>query len=130
MGYVNPFNRSGIERRFNSQLPGSRATTVPCGITCTPEGTFGAISLIDFGFQGDNRFVQPMERPPKNLSSTMPLCCPLSFASSIECWAVHAAGVGPGRRRIVLFECEIESKMPFPGLSGNLSRERWQLCGR
>jgi hypothetical protein len=46
----------GIQRCFNSQLPGSQATTVPCGI-----GYTSAVSgqyLLDFGFRVDDRFLQ------------------------------------------------------------------------
>ncbi len=55
MVYVDPFN-GGIQRCFNSQLPGSQATTVPCGMTYTylAAGEY----LIDFGFQVDDRFLQ------------------------------------------------------------------------
>jgi hypothetical protein len=54
MVYVDPF-KGGIQRCFNSQLPGSQATTVPCGITYTRNepGNY----TIDFGFQVDDRFL-------------------------------------------------------------------------
>ncbi len=54
MAYINP-NSSGIMRCFNSQLNGSAATTVPCGMTYTYVNT--AEYLVDFGFQVDDRFL-------------------------------------------------------------------------
>ncbi len=45
----------GIQRCFNSQLPPSQATSVPCGITYTA-GTNG-VSDVDFGFQINDRFI-------------------------------------------------------------------------
>ena len=39
---------------FNSTLPGSSATTPPCGFTLSREGT--AQIIIDFGFKVDDRF--------------------------------------------------------------------------
>ncbi len=55
MVYVDPF-KGGIQRCFNSQLPGSQATTVPCGISYTRYlvGQY----MVDFGFQVDDRFLQ------------------------------------------------------------------------
>ncbi|MGC2357062.1 MAG: DNRLRE domain-containing protein [Candidatus Acidiferrum sp.] len=55
MVYVDPF-KGGIQRCFNSQLPGSQATTVPCGISYTKYlvGQY----MVDFGFQVDDRFLQ------------------------------------------------------------------------
>ncbi len=62
MVYINPYssaNAGGIQRCFNSQLPGSQATTVPCGITFTYQSL--GHYLIDFGFQVDDRFLQTTE---------------------------------------------------------------------
>lgn len=56
MVYVNPFASGAIVRCFNSQLPGSQATTVPCGMTFTYVGP--GVYTIDFGFQVDDRFLQ------------------------------------------------------------------------
>jgi hypothetical protein len=55
MAYVDPY-KGGIQRCFNSQLAGSQATTVPCGMSYTyvAAGEY----IIDFGFQVDDRFVQ------------------------------------------------------------------------
>jgi hypothetical protein len=55
MVYVNPLT-SGIQRCFNSQLPGSQATTVPCGMTYTY--VIAGEYKIDLGFQVDDRFLQ------------------------------------------------------------------------
>jgi len=55
MVYINPV-AGGIQRCFNSQLPGSQATTAPCGITFTYE-TLGNY-IVDFGFEVDDRFPQ------------------------------------------------------------------------
>lgn len=55
MVYVDP-SQGGIQRCFNSQLPGSQATTVPCGMNYTYIG-LGKYT-IDFGFQVDDRFLQ------------------------------------------------------------------------
>jgi hypothetical protein len=49
-----------IYRCFNSQLAGSAASTVPCGITVTTSilsGTGAYIDYVDFGFEVDDRFV-------------------------------------------------------------------------
>jgi hypothetical protein len=47
-----------IHRCFNSQIAGSTASLVPCGITVTPD-TFGGLhAYVDFGFEIDDRFVQ------------------------------------------------------------------------
>jgi hypothetical protein len=56
MVFVNPFNGGGIKRCFNSQLPGSQATTVPCGMTYIRNGP--GLYVIDFGFKVDDRFLQ------------------------------------------------------------------------
>jgi hypothetical protein len=45
-----------VRRCFNSQLAGSEASTVPCGITVTVPVFRQAI--VDFGFEIDDRFVQ------------------------------------------------------------------------
>jgi hypothetical protein len=55
MAYVKPTG-SGIVRCFNSQIYGSTAATVPCGMTFTYLGVGNYI--IDFGFQVDDRFLQ------------------------------------------------------------------------
>jgi hypothetical protein len=57
MLFVNPFpGFGGILRCFNSQINGSQAATVPCGMTFTyiAAGHY----RIDFGFQVDDRFLQ------------------------------------------------------------------------
>jgi hypothetical protein len=61
MVYVNPFE-GGIQRCFNSQLPGSQATLAPCGITYiyNSEGDY----TIDFGFEVDDRFPQAIANYP------------------------------------------------------------------
>jgi hypothetical protein len=55
MVYVDPF-KGGIQRCFNSQISGSQATTVPCGISYTYNGKGNYV--IDFRFQVDDRFLQ------------------------------------------------------------------------
>jgi hypothetical protein len=55
MVYINPL-AGGIQRCFNSQLPGSQATLTPCGITFTR--SFEGQYLVDFGFEVDDRFPQ------------------------------------------------------------------------
>jgi hypothetical protein len=44
-----------IHRCFNSQISGSAASTVPCGITVSASGPS---AVVDFGFEIDDRFVQ------------------------------------------------------------------------
>lgn len=61
MAYAWP---GGIIRCFNSQLPGSQASTPPCGMTFFYLGPGNY--LIDFGFQVDDRFVTAT---PSNTSS-------------------------------------------------------------
>ena len=56
MVFVSP--TTGVLRCFNSALSGSAATTPPCGFTLTKEGS--GFTLIDFGFQIDDRFVSAM----------------------------------------------------------------------
>lgn len=55
MVYISPLG-TGIQRCFNSQLPGSQATTVPCGFTFT----YSAVGqyIVDFKFKVDDRFPQ------------------------------------------------------------------------
>jgi hypothetical protein len=45
-----------IHRCFNSQISGSTASTVPCGITVNTISTGDVV--VDFGFEIDDRFVQ------------------------------------------------------------------------
>jgi len=45
-----------VTRCFNSQIAGSSASTVPCGITVTT-GSSGGPTIVDFGFEIDDRFV-------------------------------------------------------------------------
>ena len=45
-----------IHRCFNSQIAGSAASTVPCGITVNAS-VFRQV-VVDFGFEIDDRFVQ------------------------------------------------------------------------
>jgi hypothetical protein len=46
-----------IARCFNSQLSGSIASTVPCGITASWSGYGNNTMIVDFGFEVDDRFV-------------------------------------------------------------------------
>ena len=46
----------GILQCFNSTLSGAAATTPPCGFNFINQGTTGT-SLVDFGFQVDDRFL-------------------------------------------------------------------------
>ncbi len=55
MLYVDP-SKGGIQRCFNSQIPGSQATTAPCGIDYMRAGVGNY--FIDFHFQVDDRFLQ------------------------------------------------------------------------
>ncbi len=54
MVYVDPV-KGGIQRCFNSQLPGSQATLTPCGMTYTYKAVGDYV--IDFGFEVDDRFL-------------------------------------------------------------------------
>lgn len=57
MAYVQYVASTGmtVTRCFNSQISGSTASTVPCGITVTYSS--GNVWIVDFGFQVDDRFV-------------------------------------------------------------------------
>ena len=71
MVYVDPSN-GGIQRCFNSQLSGSQATTVPCGIGFTRVQT--ADYILDFGFQVDDRFVTALPATFGSLLTYINVC--------------------------------------------------------
>ena len=61
MAYItDPGGRGAtVARCFNSQIPGSTASTAPCGITVSAATILGNPgTLVDFGFEVDDRFVQ------------------------------------------------------------------------
>jgi len=90
MVYVN-FG-AAIGRCFNSQLPGSQATTVPCGITLTipASGEY----LLDFGFQVDDRFLQLTDGPYSSVTVNACLddLCPALSSTQV---AVYYTGSTP-----------------------------------
>ena len=55
MAYV---SSGAIQRCFNSQISGSTASTVPCGMSFTTTSSSPWTFVIDFGFEVDDRFVQ------------------------------------------------------------------------
>jgi hypothetical protein len=102
MVYVNP-NNGGIQRCFNSQLPGSQATTVPCGITYTSEG--GGQYLLDFGFQVDDRFLQLTDSPYLSVTETACLddICSVLSPTQVLIYTSGAGGTTPATFFLSIF---------------------------